>query len=309
MQRGKGKRPGAYCLQEPGSIALDAGGLIRGNEAKVEIIGTIKTMKISRRPSRPADPAPTRAPGMNKPRQGSQPGGFEPGKASARRQSEARSAQLTTIPRGGEIADSRRPKRPDHATKPPGGTALVSPSEGEDTIVLDEAPASGLHEYSRGDYAPAGGRRSTTTGFLGPGRSRCREAVRKQVGMIVGTGVDIAETERLGEALERHGERFSRRIYTPQEIAYCERFKNKAERYAARFAAKEAAFKALGTGWREGIRWLDVEVTHQPSGKPELVLTGRAKEIAEQMGVARTEVSISHANQYVVAQVIFESNG
>jgi len=127
--------------------------------------------------------------------------------------------------------------------------------------------------------------------------------------MIVGTGIDIAETARLGKALDRHGERFSRRIYTPDEIAYCERFKNKAERYAARFAAKEAAFKALGTGWGEGVRWLDVEVTHQPSGKPELVLTGRAKEVAEQMGVSSTEVSISHADHYVVAQVIFESNG
>jgi holo-[acyl-carrier protein] synthase len=127
--------------------------------------------------------------------------------------------------------------------------------------------------------------------------------------MIVGTGIDIAETARIGEALDRHGERFLRRLYTPGEIAYCERFKNKAERYAARFAAKEAAFKALGTGWREGVRWLDVEVTHQPSGKPELVLTGRAKAVADQLRVARAEVSISHANHYVVAQVIFESNG
>jgi len=127
--------------------------------------------------------------------------------------------------------------------------------------------------------------------------------------MIVGTGVDIAETSRIHKALERHGERFSKRIYTPDEIAYCEKFKNRAERYAARFAAKEAAFKALGTGWRDGVRWLDVEVIHQPSGKPELLLTGRAAEVAREIGVTRTEVSISHANQYVVAQVIFESDG
>ena len=127
--------------------------------------------------------------------------------------------------------------------------------------------------------------------------------------MIVGTGVDIAETSRIDEALERHGERFSKRIYTPGEIAYCEKFKNRAERYAARFAAKEAAFKALGTGWRDGVRWLDVEVVHQPSGKPELLLTGRAAEVARQIGVTRSEVSISHANHYVVAQVIFESDG
>lgn len=127
--------------------------------------------------------------------------------------------------------------------------------------------------------------------------------------MIVGTGVDIVETPRIEQALDRHGERFSKRIYTPREIAYCEQFKNKAERYAARFAAKEAAFKALGTGWRDGVRWLDVEVTHQPSGKPELQLSGRAQELAQQLRVTRTAVSISHSDHYVIAQVIFESDG
>jgi holo-[acyl-carrier protein] synthase len=127
--------------------------------------------------------------------------------------------------------------------------------------------------------------------------------------MISGTGVDLAETRRIQESLERYGERFRDRIYTPQEIAYCERFKNKAERYAARFAAKEAAFKALGTGWRAGIRWVDIEVTHLPGGKPELVLRGRAEAIARELGVVRTAVSLSHADHYVVAQVIFESDG
>ena len=125
--------------------------------------------------------------------------------------------------------------------------------------------------------------------------------------MIVGTGIDIVETLRIQKALERHGERFCRRLYSPGEITYCEKFKNKAERYAARFAAKEAAFKALGTGWREGVSWRDVEVVHQPSGKPELVLAGRAAQLARQQGVTRTVVSISHADHYVVAQVIFES--
>jgi len=127
--------------------------------------------------------------------------------------------------------------------------------------------------------------------------------------MIVGTGVDIAETSRIEQVLERHGERFAKRIYTPAEIAYCEKFKNKAERYAARFAAKEAAFKALGTGWGNGVHWVDVEVTHLPSGKPELVLTGRALEVAQTLGVSRSSVSISHSDRYVVAQVIMESNG
>lgn len=126
--------------------------------------------------------------------------------------------------------------------------------------------------------------------------------------MICGTGVDIAETSRLERSLERHGERFTKRVFTPAEIAYCDRFKNRAERYAARFAAKEAAFKALGTGWREGIRWLDVEVVHLPSGKPQLVLTGRAEEIAREMRVARKSVSISHSDRYVVAMVVFEAD-
>jgi holo-[acyl-carrier protein] synthase len=126
--------------------------------------------------------------------------------------------------------------------------------------------------------------------------------------MIVGTGVDIAETSRIEQSLERHGERFSKRIFTPAEIVYCDKFKNRAERYAARFAAKEAVFKALGTGWREGIRWLDVEVTHQPSGKPELLLTGRAQEIARELRVTRMSVSISHSDRYVVAVAIFEGD-
>ncbi len=127
--------------------------------------------------------------------------------------------------------------------------------------------------------------------------------------MIVGTGVDIAETSRIEQSLAKHGERFAKRVFTPGEIAYCDRYKNRAERYAARFAAKEAAFKALGTGWRDGVRWLDVEVTHQPSGKPELVLTRRAKELAQELGVSRMAVSISHSDRYVVAQVIFEADG
>jgi holo-[acyl-carrier protein] synthase len=126
--------------------------------------------------------------------------------------------------------------------------------------------------------------------------------------MILGTGVDIAETARIEQGLERHGDRFTRKIFTPAEIAYCEKFKNRAERYAARFASKEAAFKALGTGWGAGVRWLDVEVIHQPSGKPELVLTGRALEVARELHVMRMSISISHSDRYVVAVVIFEGD-
>jgi holo-[acyl-carrier protein] synthase len=126
--------------------------------------------------------------------------------------------------------------------------------------------------------------------------------------VIIGTGIDIAETRRIEESIQRYGERFVSRVYTSQEVEYCERFKNKAERYAAGFAAKEAAFKALGTGWSGGVRWLDVEVTHLPSGKPELALCGRAQEVARQLGVARVMVSLSHVDHYAVAQVIFESD-
>lgn len=127
--------------------------------------------------------------------------------------------------------------------------------------------------------------------------------------MVVGIGVDLVETARIASSIEHHSERFTRRLYTPTEIAYCEKFKNKAERYAARFAAKEAAFKALGTGWREGVRWLDVEVVNQASGKPELMLHGRAEELARALGVVRMSISISHADHYAVVQVIFESEG
>jgi holo-[acyl-carrier protein] synthase len=127
--------------------------------------------------------------------------------------------------------------------------------------------------------------------------------------MIVGTGVDIVETRRIEEAFGRHGERFARRLFTPGEIAYCRKFKNQAERFAARFAAKEATFKALGTGWREGVRWREVEVTHLSSGKPVIRLSGRALELAGRLRVARTSISMSHSDRYAVAQVIFESDG
>ncbi len=126
--------------------------------------------------------------------------------------------------------------------------------------------------------------------------------------MIVGSGIDIAETVRIGQSLERYGAHFIERIYTPREVCYCERFKNRTERYAAHFAAKEAALKALGTGWRRGVRWLDVEVQHLPSGKPELLLSGRAREVAEELRVRRTTISMSHLEHYAVAHVIFEAD-
>src|ERR1700686_2516103 len=98
--------------------------------------------------------------------------------------------------------------------------------------------------------------------------------------MIVGTGVDLAEVPRIKASIERYGAKFVDRIYTAAEIAYVERKANKYERYAARFAAKEAAMKAIGTGWSCGVRWRDLEVANLPSGKPTLRFHGVAAQIA-----------------------------
>ena len=125
--------------------------------------------------------------------------------------------------------------------------------------------------------------------------------------LIVGLGVDIAEVERIKAAIERHGKTFLGRVFTPQEIAYCDRFKNKYERYAGRFAAKEAAMKALGTGWRRGVRWVDVEVVRESSGRPAMQLAGEAGKIAKSLGVKRIALSITHTETQALAQVIFES--
>lgn len=125
--------------------------------------------------------------------------------------------------------------------------------------------------------------------------------------MIVGLGVDIAEVERVREAIERHGETFLRRVFTSREREYCERFKNKFERYAGRFAAKEAAMKALGTGWSRGVRWVDVEVAREKGGRPILKLSGEAEQIANRLGVKAIALSITHTATQALAQVIFES--
>lgn len=125
--------------------------------------------------------------------------------------------------------------------------------------------------------------------------------------MIIGLGVDIAEVGRIKTAIERHGETFLRRLYTPAEREYCERFKNKYERFAGRFAAKEAAMKALGTGWSRGVRWVDVEVVRQKGGRPTVQLHGEAAKIADRLGVKNIALSITHTADQAFAQVIFEN--
>ena len=126
--------------------------------------------------------------------------------------------------------------------------------------------------------------------------------------MIVGIGIDLAEVPRIRAAIERHGRRFIDRIYTPGEIAYVESKANRFERYAARFAAKEAGMKALGTGWRNGIAWRDFEVANLPSGRPTLRLSGKAAEIARKLGVTNIALSITHTAEQAMAMVILESD-
>lgn len=125
--------------------------------------------------------------------------------------------------------------------------------------------------------------------------------------MIVGTGIDIAEVGRIREAIERHGERFLRRVFTEGEIQYCESKANRVERYAARFAAKEAGMKAIGTGWNHGVRWRDIEVARKPGGRPTLLLHGRAAEFAAKLGATNIALSLTHTAEEAMAQVILES--
>ena len=124
--------------------------------------------------------------------------------------------------------------------------------------------------------------------------------------MIIGTGVDLAEVPRIRASIERHGERFLKRVFTPLEIAYVERKANRFERYAARFAAKEAGMKAIGTGWRGGITWQDFEVANEPSGRPTLRLSGRAAEVAAELKVRRIALSLTHTAEHGMAFVVIE---
>jgi len=124
--------------------------------------------------------------------------------------------------------------------------------------------------------------------------------------MILGTGVDLAEVDRIRASVERFGAKFVQRVYTAAEIAYVERKANRFERYAARFAAKEAGMKAIGTGWRHGVTWHDFEVANLPSGRPTLRLSGMAARVAEKMGVRNISLSLTHTAELGMAHVILE---
>jgi holo-[acyl-carrier protein] synthase len=126
---------------------------------------------------------------------------------------------------------------------------------------------------------------------------------------IVGHGIDIVEVARIREMVAEHGDRFLERCFTPAELAYCAEDKRRDERLAVRFAAKEAVLKALGTGWRSGIGWTDVEVVSLPSGQPTVRLHGKAAEIAAGMGIGGWLVSLSHTGAYGAASVIALRDG
>jgi holo-[acyl-carrier protein] synthase len=126
--------------------------------------------------------------------------------------------------------------------------------------------------------------------------------------MITGLGIDIIQNNRIRESIERFGSRFLNRIYTETEIAYCNGCADPALHFAARFAAKEAAFKALGTGWAAGVKWKDVEVQRLASGKPELLLHGHAFERARAMGATKFHVSLTHDQLMSCAVVVFDAD-
>ena len=120
---------------------------------------------------------------------------------------------------------------------------------------------------------------------------------------VISIGTDIIECHRIAQMIEKHGEVFLQRVFTHREILYCSTRRAANQHYAGRWAAKEAALKALGTGWSKGIQWTDVEVQNEVGGKPILVLTNRALEIAIAAGIKQMMISISHCRAYAIAYV------
>ena len=121
---------------------------------------------------------------------------------------------------------------------------------------------------------------------------------------VAAHGIDMVDCTRLREAVERHGERFLNRVFTPTELAYCQGKKRQIEHLAGRFAAKEAVLKVLGTGWQSGIGWTDVEVFNEPSGQPRVRLSGRCGRLADQKGLSSISISISHISTHAIASAI-----
>jgi holo-[acyl-carrier protein] synthase len=122
--------------------------------------------------------------------------------------------------------------------------------------------------------------------------------------MILGLGTDIVEIVRIGEMIERHGELFLQRVYTEDEIKYCQRHKEALQHYAGRWAAKEAVMKTLGTGFTKGVGWKDIRVGKTKMGKPIIELVGGAKRVAELLGIDEVLITISHCRAYATATAV-----
>lgn len=125
--------------------------------------------------------------------------------------------------------------------------------------------------------------------------------------MIIGIGIDLVEISRLEEVFARRGERFCARVFTEGEVGYCESLGSKLASYAARFAAKEAVMKALGTGWSEGVGWKDIEVVSEPGGPPAIELHRRARDRMREIGATKVHVSLTHSGNLAIAQVVLEA--
>lgn len=121
---------------------------------------------------------------------------------------------------------------------------------------------------------------------------------------ILGIGTDITECLRIARMIERHGEMFLGRVFTAEEIRYCQSRKHATQHFTGRWAAKEAVLKALGTAWRSGVQWRDVEVAAEPGGRPFVVLRGQVKEIAREQGVAEVLVTVSHCRTHATATAV-----
>jgi len=124
--------------------------------------------------------------------------------------------------------------------------------------------------------------------------------------MIISCGVDVCETARIAQMVADHGDAFLKRTFSSEELAYAQGRARESEHLAARFAAKEAVMKALGTGWSSGVSWLDISVSLPPSGAPALAVTGKASEIARQRGITKWHLSLSHCDSFGIAMVVAE---
>jgi holo-[acyl-carrier protein] synthase len=137
-----------------------------------------------------------------------------------------------------------------------------------------------------------------------PGANRQPDSDRDREMEIVAHGIDLVDCPRIEQMVERHGERFLKRVFTASERAYAEASRNTVEKLAGRFAAKEAILKLVGTGWRGKIAWTDIEVTNNPAGQPEVTLTGEVEEIATRLGIGHISISITHTANFAIASAV-----